>query len=171
MQITEGAPGEMWMAVWDAGIVRYYMESNIWETLSTPDSLNKMSSLAFSQKRVLAGCMDPSIYPNMKDGVGFGLHAYRTEDAQWPRMAFQDSLPSNIVTALASDGPDVWIGGDGYVAVANLDQDKIRKICYTRATIGNICVKDGFAWIQTLPAVNTPGSMGCLYRVALSTLK
>jgi hypothetical protein len=86
-------------------------------------------------------------------------------------MAFQDSLPSNIVTALAADGPDVWIGGDGYVAVANVDEDKIRKICYTRAMIGNICVKDGFAWIQTLPAVNTPGSMGCLYRVALSTLK
>jgi ligand-binding sensor domain-containing protein len=149
MEITEGAPGELLMAVWDTGVMRLNIDNNSWATMSTPDTLNRMSSLAFSPQKMLAGCSDPAIYPNMKGGTGFGLHVYLMDEKRWQRMAFQENLPGNDITALAFDGSNAWIGGIGFVAVVDLNHDKIRKVCYLDSKVEGLCIKDGNAWIRT----------------------
>jgi hypothetical protein len=161
VQLAPGQPGEMWMAIWKTGIETYNIASNSWEILATPDDLNRWSSLALRDGQIIGGISDATVTPQTATKTGLGMHVYGTAKGDWQHMAFQDELPANDVTAVALTGSDLWIGGKGFVAVADLNRDKLLGICHFSATVQAIQVQDGYAWIQ-LPRN--------LYRVSLHSL-
>lgn len=144
--MAEGARGMLWLAVWDTGITRYSAAGNNFETMSTPDTRNRLSSLAVDESRILAGCSDPSIYPNTPPGAGFHLYAFG--EAKWRRLSFQDELPAHKITALALAGTDAWIAGEGFIAVADLERDRIRKLCQVPSTVLKLQADGGLMWIK-----------------------
>lgn len=161
MQLASGRPGEMWMAIWNTGIESYNIVSNSWDILPTPDDLNRWSSLALSDGQIIGGIGDATVTPQTANKTGLGMHVYGVAKGDWQHMAFQDELPANDVTAVALSGSDLWIGGKGFVAVADLNKDRLRDVCHFSGAVQAIQVQDGYAWIQ-LPRN--------LYRVSLQAL-
>jgi tetratricopeptide (TPR) repeat protein len=161
VSIAEGTPGELWMAVWEKGIQRYNLAANTWETFQTSDTQNFLTSLAANPQQVVAGCTDPSI-ANEKSTRG-GLSRLSSGDTRSQNFYVKDGLPATTVTALALDGRDVWVGGAGYIAIMDLDQKKISKVCYVPARrVDRIQIASGCAWIQM---------SGSLYRVPTVAIK
>jgi hypothetical protein len=161
LQLAPGRPGEMWMAIWKTGIESYNIASNSWDILPTPDDLNRWSSLALRDGQIIGGISDATVTPLTARKTGLGMHVYGVGNGDWQHMAFQDELPANDVTAVALAGSDLWIGGKGFVAVADMEKDKLRGVCHFFGTVQSIQVQDGYAWIQ-LPRN--------LYRVSLQSL-
>ena len=58
-----------------------------------------------------------------------------------------DGLPGGRVSALTLDGENLWIGGFGYVAVADAENGNVRKLAYVPADeVDQIQVGGGFVW-------------------------
>jgi hypothetical protein len=52
-------------------------------------------------------------------------------------------------TALALDGSDLWVGGEGYVALVDLKLNRVKRFSYVRATeIDSIQVAGGYVWAK-----------------------
>jgi hypothetical protein len=69
-------------------------------------------------------------------------------DGQRRRLLDGEKLPGPA-TALALQGSQLWVGGQGFVALVDLDENKIKKITYVPArTIDQIQIGGGYAWVQ-----------------------
>jgi hypothetical protein len=52
-------------------------------------------------------------------------------------------------TALTLQGRDLWVGGQGYVALVDLAENKIRKLAYVPArSVDQIQIGGGWLWVQ-----------------------
>jgi hypothetical protein len=58
-----------------------------------------------------------------------------------------DGLPRDQIGALALDGQDLWIGGFGFVAVADAKDGHVRKFAYVPTrTVDQIQIGGGYVW-------------------------
>jgi hypothetical protein len=145
--ITEGPSGELWVAVWEKGLQRYDPATDTWETRASSDRLNHLSCLAADQLRLVAGCFSNSSRTPGSTNGGLSLYSFAGRD--WQRMFSQNGLPSNDVTTVALAGHEAWIAGNGYLAVLNLDQMKLERVCYIRSTqVSRIKIVGDSAWIR-----------------------
>jgi hypothetical protein len=72
-------------------------------------------------------------------------------------------LPTQTLTTLLLDGQDLWIGGLGFVALAEAETGKVRKIAYVPTDkVEQIQIGGGYVWVQY---------EGHLHRTALSELR
>lgn len=83
-------------------------------------------------------------------------------DRRWQNLEDADGLP-NPPTTLTLDGDNLWVGGEGAIALVDLKQCKVRKFCHVKAaSVDRIQIAGGYVWAQF---------DSHLYRVPLSSLQ
>ena len=83
-------------------------------------------------------------------------------DHRWQNLEDADGLP-NPPSALTLDGDNLWVGGEGAIALVDLKSNSVRKFCHIQAGgVDRIQIAGGYVWAQ----------FDChLYRALLSALQ
>lgn len=77
-----------------------------------------------------------------------GLALHSLPDSQSRRLLEPEGLP-HAPSAMALDGRHLWVGGLGYVALVDLDENKILKIAYVPTrTVDQIQISGSYVWAQ-----------------------
>lgn len=77
-----------------------------------------------------------------------GLELRTFRDGRRRRLLDAEKLP-DPATALALQGSELWVGGQGFVALVDLDENKIKKLAYVPArTVDQIQTGGGYLWVQ-----------------------
>lgn len=142
---------EVCMKVAETAGIRRYRTDGSWDTISqapgfhvscfTIDSHRLIAGLNVMQTRIkhVAGDIIP------KRGA-LGIRSFR--DNEWKIIVDDGSLPAPPKTLIVSDF-DVWLGGEGYIAVVDTVQRKVRKSSSVSArSVDRIEIGGGFVWAQ-----------------------
>jgi hypothetical protein len=83
-------------------------------------------------------------------------------DHHWQNLEDADGLP-NPPSTLTLDGDNLWVGGEGAIALVDLKSNSVRKFCHLQAgSVDRIQIAGGYVWAQ----------FDChLYRALLSALQ
>ena len=77
---------------------------------------------------------------------GLITYDYRRQTAGL--LQIHDGLPSNDLTAVATDGKAAWVGGRGFVAVVDVQKRKVLRIAFVSASqVQAIQLGQNYAWI------------------------
>ncbi len=69
-------------------------------------------------------------------------------DHHWEVLEDPDGLP-HPPTTMTLDGNDLWIGGEGAIALVDLNSCKVRKFCHIAAAgVDRIQIGGGYVWAQ-----------------------
>jgi hypothetical protein len=69
-------------------------------------------------------------------------------DHLWTNLVDADGLP-NPPGALALDGNNLWVGGEGTIALVDLNEAKVKKFCRIKATgVDRMQIAGGYLWAQ-----------------------
>jgi hypothetical protein len=69
-------------------------------------------------------------------------------DHRWQNLVDADGLP-NPPSTLTVDGNNVWAGGEGAIALVDLNEAKVKKFCHIKATgVDRIQIAGGYVWAQ-----------------------
>jgi tetratricopeptide (TPR) repeat protein len=146
--IVAGRAGELCTLSTGSGLQAHLIADKTWTPLSSgwnPTSLTTDSN---------------QLFVGHKDG---GVYIVSLKDNQTRTLNVPEGLPAPQVSALALDGSDLWIGGNGFVAVADIQQNKVRKVSYVSTrSVDRIQVASGYAWVQF---------GGRLYRTSLQAVR
>jgi tetratricopeptide (TPR) repeat protein len=151
-----GSPGKLWLA--GRYLLQYSITANDWACLP----LENLSSLAFdaTRERLVAGMIDPTFgSPGPGNGglARVNQNSKNLEDC----VRVDHDLPVLDVSALAAEGNIAWVGGNGYLAVVDMNSWKIIKVAYASFRyIHQIQLAGDFAWIRVGPAVQPVGNYG-----------
>ena len=110
-------------------------------------SLDEMSQLSASLQTNHSGwrCVGSSGGTEPDRGV---LEIQTLRDGRWQSRADAAAMP-NPPSALATDGANLWIGGEGYLARLDLKDYKIRKLCSLPShTVDHIQIGGGYVWLE-----------------------
>jgi tetratricopeptide (TPR) repeat protein len=137
MAMAAGAADDIWFLTDEADpaprLLRYQPNGNLWKVFQ-----NGCTALAGNQKQiVLAQSTSPVL--NILD----------FKDGQWRSLKETTDLPPASVSTLELDGNDLWIGGEGYIALVDLKEGKVRKFSHIQtAGVVRIQIGGGFIWAQ-----------------------
>jgi hypothetical protein len=77
-----------------------------------------------------------------------GLELWTFAPARQQRLLEPEGL-SSPPTALTLQGRELWVGGQGFVALVDIDENRIKKLAYVPARkVDQIQVGGGFLWVQ-----------------------
>jgi hypothetical protein len=77
---------------------------------------------------------------------GLAIQSFR--DNRWQSLVDAEGLPTPPTT-MTLDGNDLWVGGEGFIALVDLTECKIRKFCHIQAAgVDRIQVGGGYVWAQ-----------------------
>jgi hypothetical protein len=78
-----------------------------------------------------------------------GLFLQNRLTKQSRRLTKNDGLPSNSIQAVKLIGPHVWLGGRGWVAVADLASGKVQRVqLLPGMRVGSIQAAGGHVWFS-----------------------
>jgi hypothetical protein len=141
--LANGSENDVWFVTEDVGNTRlrhFRPRDNLWE--AGPQTA---SSLAVDQKRLFLG--QYWSYGGEDKSGPLGVSILDFKDGQWRNLKVAGGLPSGAVSALAPDGHDLWVGGKGYIALVDLEQDKVRKFARVPApAVDQIQIGGGCLW-------------------------
>jgi hypothetical protein len=151
--MTEAAPGEMWFSVVEKGLQSYRNSDGRWRTImDTFANSTYLSGVAADQAhgQVLVAAREKIVLDAEKSRTG-GLVIYDYRQHRHACLQIYQGLPSNDLTAVATDGRVAWIGGRGFVAVVDVQEQKVLRIAYISANcIKKIQLGKTYAWIQVI---------------------
>ena len=144
-EIRPGPDGDIWFIA-NLTLARYRIAKNLWEALPNKegvavgcfetDSEHLIKSLGLAQIGLAS-------VPNRGT---LELRAFR--DGSERRLLDTGALPS-VPTTLTLVEHDLWIGGLGFVALVDLQENKIKKIAYVSArSVDTIQRGGGYLWVQ-----------------------
>ena len=142
--LAQGAEDDAWFITEDAGtrLRRYRTRGNTWE--AGPQT---SSSLAADSKRLFLG--QYWNYTGGDKGDQLGVRILDFKDGKWRTLKTIEELPSGAVSVLAPDGHDLWVGGRSYIALVDLDHDKVRKFARIQAlAVDQIQLGGGYLWAE-----------------------
>jgi hypothetical protein len=137
--LTMGPADELWMVIRSRGLSRYRLAQNSWDTPS--GDLNCFGIIG--KEMIGAFALSSSNF------------TYRTElrrrplsDGSWENLGGDAYLPADA-RLLVLNGLDLWLGGLGYIAVYDLPNRKVRKICNIPAQgVDQIEFGGGYLWVK-----------------------
>ena len=137
--VTAGTPGELWiMADREWPIRRFRVEEDDWEFMPVHRG-RQVSCFAADELRMVEGS-------NAGSHTRGSLMMYSCRDGSWRGVGALAELPAGP-TAMALDGDLLWVGGENYIALADLNGREIRKIVPIPATtVGRIQIGGGYVW-------------------------
>jgi hypothetical protein len=145
LDIVGGGSGDVWVVTEGNATQRYRPADNSWAspTLGPPF---RPTCLAVGGDRLFVG---KSTNKTEEHRFWGGVQSLDLKSGQLREIGVMEELPSPRVTTLTVDGNDLWVGGEGYVAVVDLPLWKTRKVCYVAAReVDRIELAGGFVWVQ-----------------------
>jgi hypothetical protein len=155
-QVTDvacGPVGDPWFLALDHPLRHFRPAQQTWEGL---DKIKECGCLAADSDHLYVGRCGA-----MASGIGFptsgdqlGVSVLNFKDGQWRELKGGPEVFGGTVTALAVDRARLWVGGQGYVACFDLNQDKLITCGYLTAdklhkfAIQHIATGGGYVWIQ-----------------------
>jgi hypothetical protein len=149
-EIRPGKDNDLWFVA-GSTLRRYRIDQNVWE--SEP----KRRGVSFvcyemDEENLIEAFMDSLVKLTIETTVRSGtpsqgaLQAMR--DSTSAPLLLENALPS-FPTTLTRAGRDLWVGGQGYVALVDLDENKIKKLAYLSIrSVDRIQVAGGYVWVQ-----------------------
>ena len=119
VSLASGAPGDVWFVAHFA-LGRYCSPADQWEAF--PD-LQYAATVASAGDKLFVG-MGPFGIRHGREPKGLGVKTLLLKDKQWKTFPAITSLPSEEVTTLTVDGPNLWLGGKGYIALVDPATDQ-----------------------------------------------
>jgi hypothetical protein len=153
LPVTSMAPvgnGEMWFAVSEKGLRRFRNSGGDWETLWRTGSNDRgIAAMAADTGHglLLLANREFTVLDGEKSRSG-GLITYDYRQHKAGFLQIHDGLPSNDLTAVATDSKVAWVGGRGFVAVVDVLNRKVLRIAFVSASkIQRIQLGQNYAWI------------------------
>ncbi len=153
LPVTSMAPvgnGEMWFAVSEKGLRRFRNSGGDWETLwRTGGNDRGIPAMAADTGHglLLLANRELTVLDGEKSRSG-GLITYDYRQQRAGLLQIHDGLPSNDLTAVATDGKVAWVGGRGFVAVVDVQRRQVLRIAFVSASqIQGIQLGQNYAWI------------------------
>ena len=142
VSLAAGPAGDVWFVARFA-LGRYRSGTDHWETF--PD-LQPAAALASTDDKLFVG-KGPCGMVRTDQPKGLGVNILALKEGLWKTFPAITGLPQEEVTTLTLDGPNVWVGGKGYVALVDPIQDKLLKFAYVRASsVDQIQLGGGCVW-------------------------
>ncbi|PWU16767.1 MAG: hypothetical protein C5B50_12750 [Verrucomicrobia bacterium] len=137
---------DVWFGGMYRGLHRYRIQGKAWDDF--PDA-GPCSSFILDGDRLFVGqSLDPIGYLPNRPAV-LGVTIYNLSDQKWQVVSATEGLPHVMVTALALDGSDLWVGGTGFLAAVDLRSSQVRKLAYIPArNVNRLQVGGGYLWAQ-----------------------
>jgi tetratricopeptide (TPR) repeat protein len=130
-QVLAGLEGNIWFMA-NSQLRKYRTADDSWEVLPGPPSVG----YAMDNRRLVNA---------LNTG---GLEIRDVQSGPFRRLLERNSLPGRPTT-LTLEGNRLWVGGQGFVAVLDLDSAKLTKVAYIPArTVDKIELGGGYAWVQ-----------------------
>ena len=148
-----GLAGDVWFVAENdpTRLHRYQARNNSWEA-----TLWNCSSLASDNSRLFVGHYGSATGP-------LGVSVLDLKSNHWHELTAIGGLTPNAVSTFALDGRNLWVGGLGYIALLDVDQDKTIKFAHIKSSaVDRIQIAGGYVWAQF---------DWHLYRVPLSAVK
>ena len=136
-QAIAGSDGDLWLLA--GGMPRqFHVARGAWETLPK-GNCDWIACLAANADYLIEG---GSVHAKG------GLAIENLRDHSWQNLQDADGIP-NPPRALTLDGDNLWIGGEGAIAVVDLTANKVKKICRLKTkSIDKIQIAGGYVWAQ-----------------------
>jgi hypothetical protein len=143
--IEEGTAGDIWFVPDDEydRLSLYDSHANKWEV--TPQYCTSLAANAHTLFIGQGGRISSLLGGN--DEGPPGLSYLNFEDGQWRDLKQVPELPRYTVTTLAPAGDNLWVGGVGYVALIDVQENKVIKFAYIPAgSVEQIELAGGYLW-------------------------
>ena len=143
LAVAGGTAGDVWLVTELHPLRHYRTRDNTWAGIN---QVQACTSLASDTEQLLVGQFWN--YRNELNGP-LGVSILNFKDGQWRSLKKADGLPPAAVNTLTLDGPNLWVGGMGYIALVNPAQDKVLGFAYVQAkTVDRIQIGGGYVWAQ-----------------------
>ena len=144
LAVAGGTAGDAWFATEEHPLRHYRTRDNMWEGI---DQVQNCTSLASDTEQLLVGQRWNYFSQNKSGSLGVSILNFK--DGQWRSFKEAEGLPPGAVTTLTLDGPNLWVGGMGYIALVDPARDKVLGFAYVQAkTVDRIQVGGGYVWAQ-----------------------
>jgi hypothetical protein len=143
------APDNDLLMLSGGSIREFHAARNVWETWPAKSG-DFICCFAVDSERLV-------------DGLSTGQIEIQTfRDHQSQRLVDAAGLP-NLPTTMTLKGDELWVGGEGFIALVDLKQNRISKFCHISAVkVDHLEIGGGYLWAQY---------NGHLHRELLSTLR
>lgn len=132
-----GPDGDVCFSAASHPLRRYRQRNDLW--LAGP--LASGTCMAADAKRLYSG--------GGEWNTGMGLNVWEFDSNKVWNFKAAHGLPSQTVSTLCLDGQDLWIGGFGFVALADTDSANVCKFAYVPAeTVDQIQIGGGYVWAK-----------------------
>jgi hypothetical protein len=144
LSIARGLDHDLWLVTLSS-LSHYLPAEDSWQP--SKDHAGARSVIFASDRLFVAKGMYPSAYSSRKGGLGVSTLGLKSR--QWKTFPDVDGFPSGYAFAVCADGPNLWVGGLGYIALLDPSQDKVLKFAYIPASsVEQIQVAGGYLWAQ-----------------------
>ena len=142
--VCVGPGDELWFS--EGGRLRRYRGSDAWEEFP---QAGPCWTFALSRNALFVGSYLLFQQPT-EENTGFsGLTVLEPKSGKCRQVPALDGLPRRMVSAVAVDGASVWLGGMGFVALVDPQENKVLKCGYINArAVDRIQVAGGYLWVQ-----------------------
>ena len=142
VSLGAGVAGDVWFIARSA-LGRYRGGADQWDTYR---DLQQVAALTSSDDKLFVGT-GPYGVVGTEQPKGLGLNILALKEEQWKSFPVVSGLPSDAVTTLTVDGPNVWVGGKGFVALLDPTRDKVLRFAYVGARhVDQIQLGGGCIW-------------------------
>lgn len=151
-QIRPGKDNDLWFVA-GSTLRHYRSDQDLWESAPKRrgvgfvcyemDGENLIEAFTDSLVKLT---IEASVQSGTPSRGALALQSMR--DSTAAPLLLENALPS-FPTTLTRAGRDLWVGGQGYVALVDLDENKIKKLAYlSTRSVDRIQVAGGYVWVQ-----------------------
>jgi hypothetical protein len=158
-KIVAAADGTLLLSV-ARSLMQFHIADGEWNTLTNPIGNSVTSLCADSEYLVEGGQLSHLAQQFTRETNGMHLHltsnlpptsVLAIEDLpsqQWHRLEDADLMP-NPPSTLTIDGDNLWVGGEGTIALVDLKAKRVKKFCHIKAEqVDCIQIGGGYLWAQ-----------------------
>jgi hypothetical protein len=144
--LAAGSSGDIWFLNPGPTLRRYRSKDRVWEGFP---QVRAGCCLATDAEELYAGEFRGLFGKEAVRSGPLGLIIFSFRDGQWRSFKTVPGLTSDTVSALTPDHGNLWVGGMGYIALVNPEQNQILKFAYVPArSVDKIQTGGGYVWAQ-----------------------
>ena len=136
--------GQAWFATVYSPLRRYRVTERDWRGFS---EVQRCSSLVTDHEHLFAGTYGN--YFGTPTPGALGIWVLDFKDGQWRELKAANHLLPGVVTTLALDQNNLWVGGLGYIAQVDPIHDQVLHFAFVKSpTVDRLQIGGGYLWAQ-----------------------
>ena len=155
--LLQADPNNLWVAVNGKGLQHFIIGSEKWDTVNAANGFNREPAWAITDNENRVSCIvgrkDIIIVGSANESSGRsgydyrigGITIYYPLENKWKSINMSSGLPKQNIYSLFLDGNNLWAGGLGYIALIDLNLNRVTnifRISNKYAPIKNIRTQD-----------------------------